>query len=287
MNRFLSVVVAGLVLAGCSSFPESRGDLEFDDGLSAEALFERVLAAHGGDLSDDPRDFNLAMTGEWKSLIQRVQPLVTDAGYRVSAEERYRPADDFYAARHQGPEGVKTVIRQGQDIQVWYDGEPVSDPDVLAATAMTTDAFLMFHFGPSLIARRATAMIRMENQREGDIEYPRLFVTIRPGFGEAESDDLVLWIDPDTERLFRVHMTLNGFRTTQGAHVDTTFSDYQQVAGYWLPSRFAERVRGPIRINAHDWWITARDQQRGWSPDDIEGPEFGGSAAAPAGSGQE
>ena len=59
-------------------------------------------------------------------------------------------------------------------------------------------------------------MIRMENQREGDIEYPRLFVTIRPGFGEAESDDLVLWIDPDTERLFRVHMTLNGFRTNPG-----------------------------------------------------------------------
>jgi len=272
-----------LFITGCAGFPEPRTEVQFDDGLSAEQWFERVMRAHGGDLSDDSRDFNLAMTGEWSSLIQRIQPLVTDAGYRTSAEERYRPSDDLYAIRHRGPEGVKTVWRRGSDIRVWYDGEPVHDPDVLAATAMTTDAFELFHFGPSFLARRVTGMTRLEAGSEGGRHYPRLLLTIQPGFGQAESDQVALWIDPHNHRLFRVHITLNGFETTRNAHVDTTFSGYVEQGGYWFPTIFEERVRGPIRIHAHDWRISGRDIARGWRAEDVQGPEFGGAAARPAG----
>jgi len=34
-------------------------------------------------------------------------------------------------------------------------------------------------------------------------------------------------------------MTLEGFETTRGAHVDTTFLEYLQVGPYLLPSRFS------------------------------------------------
>ncbi|WP_376696236.1 hypothetical protein [Wenzhouxiangella sp. EGI_FJ10305] len=274
-----------LFIAGCAGFPQSQEGLQFDDGLSAEQWFERVMRAHGGNLSDDSRDFNLAMTGEWSGLIQRIQPLVTDADYRISAEERYRPSEDLYVIRHRGPEGIKTVWRKRGEIRVWYDGEPVNDPDVLAATAMTTDAFELFHYGPSFLARRARDMTRLQAGRERGQDYPRILFTIQPGFGQAERDQVVAWIDPDSHRLFRVHITLNGFETTQNAHVDTTFSEYVEQGGYWFPTTFEERVRGPIRIHAHDWRITGRDIARGWRSEDVEGPEFGGPAARPAGSG--
>lgn len=278
-----ALIIPVLLVAGCAGFPSAHDDLRFDDGLSAGQWFDRVMRAHGGDLSRDSRDFNLAMSGEWSSMIQRIQPLVTDADYRVSAEERYRPADNLYVVRHKGPAGIKTVWRRGRDIRVWYDGEPEEDPDVLAATAMTTDAFELFHFGPSFLARRTVGMTRLEAGSEGNERYPRILFTIEPGFGEAERDQVVAWIDPDSHRLFRVHITLNGFETTQGAHVDTTFSEYVEQGGYWFPMAFEERVRGPIRIHAHDWRITGRDIDRGWRDEDVAGPAFGGAAARPAG----
>lgn len=271
-----------LLTTGCAGFPEPKQGVQFEDGLTAGQWFERMMMSHGGDLSEDPRDFNLAMTGEWYALIQRIQPLVTDSGYRISAEERYLPSKDLYVVRHRGPDGVKTVWRQGRDIKVWYNGEPVDDADTLAATAMTTDAFELFHYGPSFLAERASGMTRLEAGREDGRRYPRLLIDISPGFGEADEDQVVVWIDPDSYRMFRVHITLNGFETTQNAHVDTTFFDYVELGGYWFPNTYEERVRGPIRIDAHDWRITGRDIDRGWAPEDVEGPDFSGEAALSA-----
>jgi hypothetical protein len=252
-------VVLTLVLLGtgcATAFPVAEPGLEFDDGLNAAAVFNRTMNAHGGDLRSDAGTFSLAMTGEWKRLIVRIQPVVTDAGYRISAEERYRPSEQLYEVSHQGPEGTKKVIRQGRAIELFYNGEPETDPARLRATAMTTDAFELFHFGPTFIKHRKSALVRLDDQRENGVSYRRLLATLRPGFGEAEKDQVVLWIDPETDLLFRVHLTLNGFETTQGAHVDTTFLAYEQVGDYVFPTRFEERVRGPLRIQAHHWQIT-------------------------------
>ncbi len=273
----LSIVL--VFLTGCASFPAPQPNATFDDGLTAEDLFKRTLLAHGGDLSGHPGDFNLAMDGEWSSAIVRIQPIVTDAGYRISAQERYRPSDRLYAVRHTGPDGTKTIIRQDRDIRVYYDGVEETDPQILRASAMTTDAFELFHFGPSFLKRRAEEMTRLPDRRENGIVYRRFLAVIRPGFGEAEEDQVVVWIHPETDLMFRVHITLNGFETTQGAHVDTTFLAYHQLGEYILPSRFSERVRGPIRIHAHDWWLTGADHDRGWLPDDVRGPEFLDTAA--------
>lgn len=282
--RLATPLLAAILLAACATtFPTAQPGLVFEDGLDANTVFERSLAAHGGDIAEAPGDFNLAMEGEWQSLIQRIQPVVTDAGYRITAEERFRPAEQLYVVRHQGPQGNKHVVRTPDSIEVFYNGERETDPAKLRATAMTTDAFQLFHFGPSLVKWRAKHMVRLANAREGGIDYRRVLATLRPGFGEADEDQVVLWINPETDLLFRVHLTLNGFETTQGAHVDTTFLAYDRVGPFVFPSRFDERVRGPLRISAHQWWITARDQDRGWSRDDVQGPEFTGAATAPAG----
>lgn len=254
--RKAGLIPAVFLLVACASFPGPEPGLSFADGLTAPELLDRSIRAHGGDLSDDPGEFRLEMTGEWSSAIVRIQPLVTDAGYRIDARESYRPAERLYVVDHSGPEGVKTIRRQGRDIQVWYAGEATRDDKVLAASAMTTDAFELFHFGPSFIKRRAAELTRLSDRRDDGVRYRRLLAVIRPGFGEAAEDRVVVWLDPETDLMYRVHITLNGFETTQGAHVDTTFLEFHELGAYTLPSRFVERVRGPIRLRAHNWWIT-------------------------------
>ena len=285
MTRCARTILLALIvaLAGCSAFPQARSGIEFDDGRSASDIFEHCLAAHGGDIHEYPGDINIATDGRWYSVIQRIQPVVSDAGFRVTSEERFRPRDGTYAIRHSGPAGNKYVVRTASSILVHYNGVAVdADDERTRSTAMTNDAFRMFHFGPSFIKHRATAMTRLPDAREAGRDYLRVLASLSPGFGQSDIDHVVLWIDAESSRLFRVHMTLEGFETTRGAHVDTTFLEYLQVGPYLLPSRFSERVRGPIRVLAHEWHITGMDIDHGWTDADVTGSDFSGRAAAPA-----
>ena len=285
MTRCARTILLALIvaLAGCSAFPQARSGIEFDDGRSASDIFEHCLAAHGGDIHEYPGDINIATDGRWYSVIQRIQPVVSDAGFRVTSEERFRPRDGTYAIRHSGPAGNKYVVRTASSILVHYNGVAVdADDERTRSTAMTNDAFRMFHFGPSFIKHRATAMTRLPDAHEAGRDYLRVLASLSPGFGQSDIDHVVLWIDAESSRLFRVHMTLEGFETTRGAHVDTTFLEYLQVGPYLLPSRFSERVRGPIRVLAHEWHITGMDIDRGWTDADVTGSDFSGRAAAPA-----
>jgi hypothetical protein len=277
------LVLAALLAAGCATrFPAPADTTASADGLSADAIFERCLAAHGGDLRDHPGDLNLSMTGRWYRAIKRLQPVVTDAGFRISAEERFLPREQLHVVVHRGPEGEKRVLRRPGGIEVFYNGVRETDPAKLRATAMTTDAFQLFHFGPSFIRWRAAVLARLDDATEDGRRFHRLLATVRPGFGESQSDQVVLWVDSGNYRLYRVHITLDGFESTRGAHVDTTFMDYRQVGPFLLPVRFHERVRGPLRIEAHRWWTTGADIDRGWDAANITGPEFTGLAGRPA-----
>lgn len=285
-----SRIVIGLLasalalMAGCASvrFPPEPPVTAFSDGIGGDTIFARTLAAHGGDLRRYAGDINLSTDGRWFALIQKIQPVITDSGFRIRSEERYRPRDGLYAVTHTGPKGAKHVVRSLDGLAVSYNGVRETDPVKLRATAMTNDAFRMFHFGPSFFLDRASAWIRLADAKEQGHVYYRLRTTVRPGFGESKEDEVVLWIDRDTSRLFRIHMSLNGFETTVGAHVDTTFLAYRDVDGYLLPVRFHERVRSPLRIDAHTWWTTGIDAGRGWRDEDVNGTAFSGKAAATA-----
>ena len=279
-----ALALFGLTIGGCASvrFPPDPPATAFEDGLTGDAIFARTLAAHGGDLRRYPGDINLSTDGRWFALIQKIQPLVSDSGFRIRSQERYRPSSGLYAIDHTGPQGTKHVVRSRDGLVVSYNGVRETDPAKLRATAMTNDAFRMFHFGPSYFLDRVPAWARLADIDEQGRSYYRLRGTLRPGFGEAAEDEVVLWIDRQTARLFRIHMSLNGFETTVGAHVDTTFLEYRDVAGYLLPVSFHERVRGPLRIDAHTWRTTGIDTDRGWRDEDVSGAVFGGAASAPA-----
>lgn len=281
--RSVVMLVAGLWLAGCATgFPRAAAPYAAADGLDGPAVLARSVAAHGGDLRTRSGDLNYASDGRWESLIQRIQPVVTDAGYRVTSETRYAPAQGLHVIRSQGPTGTKQVVRRPGSIEVYRDGVRATDTETLQAAAMTTDAFELFHFGPSFLAARATQVTRMADADEAGQRYQRVRVQIAPGFGEAANDTVIAWFDARTHLLHRVHLTLNGFPTTQGAHVDTTMTGYRALDGVMLPTRFHERVRGPLRIDAHTWWVTGLDADRGWQASDVADGTFNGAAARSA-----
>ncbi len=281
------VVLLALLLAvaggGCATrFPTPVSGMAWEDGLSAQEIFNRTLEVHGGEVGATTSDVNLSMTGTWGWLIQRIQPVVTDSGYRISAQERYHPAEQVYAVLWEGPRGTKKVVRTPDSIEVYYNGVREVDETRLGAAAMTADAFQLFHLGPTFLRARQASFERLADEKEKGRRYYRLLATLRPGFGRSAEDQVVLWVDAETGRWFRVHLTLEGFETTRGAHVDVTFLRHQQVGPLLLPVEFHERVRGPIRINAHDWSFTGVDLGRGWAVEEVSGAGFSGSALAPA-----
>jgi len=258
--RTLLLSVAALSLVACAS-PFPRPDPRagaFDDPDGA-TLLARCIEAHGGDLADSARELRLALSGEWGVMIRRIQPLVTDAGYRIDATERHFIGEGRSRVEWSGPAGAKHVDWRHPDITVAYDGSPSADPDVLASTAMTAEAFRLFHLAPGYLRWRGGEPVRLADETLDGRRYHRLLFTLQPGFGFSNSDRVVAYVDAETYRLFRVWITLEGFRTTLGATVDVTYLEYQEVDGFLLPRRLDERVRAPIGIHAHEWTIGAAE----------------------------
>ena len=278
-----ALIAALSLLGGCAqNFPRPESLPHDGSPPTADDIFSSTFRAHGGDSLDAFNDLNVALDGDWKFLITRIQPLVTDHKYRVVSEERLLPSKGIYTAHYQGPAGTKKVVRTADSIRVYYDGEETFDEDVLQSTALTADAFLLFTIGPMALSDRRDNFVRLEDGLDNGKRYYRIYTVAEPGLGFSARDEIVLWVDPETDLTYRVHITLEGYETTKGAHVDVTFLDYEERGPYVLPSKFLERVLGPIRLKAHSWHLTGIDINRDLSLEDITGPHYDGAAAEPA-----
>jgi hypothetical protein len=277
------LAAAGILLGGCATpFPVATTNYRHPDGRDGAAVLATTLVAHGGDLRARGGDIAAAVTGEWSALITRIQPLVTDHRWRIDAQERLLPAEGLHAIRWSGPAGEKLVVRTPSAIRVFYNSVESFDDDVLASSAMTSDAFQLFLCGPSFIAWRASRLERLADAQEDGRTLHRVLAVIEPGFGRSPRDEVVLYIDARDHRLWRVWFTLEGFRTTRGATADVTFLRYLSVGGVLLPVAFDERVRAPVSIHAHAWRTTGLELDRGLTAADIDGVKWSEKAARPA-----
>jgi hypothetical protein len=272
-----------VLLGGCATpFPVATSGFVHPDGRDGAAVLAATVAAHGGDLRVRGGDLASAITGEWSGLITRIQPLVTDHRWRIDAQERMLPAEGVHAIRWRGPAGEKLVLRTADDVRVFYDGVESFDEDVLASSAMTSDAFQLFLCGPSFVTWRASRLERLADVVEDGRTMHRVLAVLEPGFGRSPRDEVVMFIDARDHRLWRVWLTLEGFRTTRGATVDVTFLKYRDFDGVLLPIEFDERVRAPISIHAHAWHTTGLDLDRGLTAADVAGAEWSEKASRPA-----
>lgn len=282
IKLLVTVIFISLLNACASKFPSPQFDTSVDTQLTAAQIFERTFKVHGGDSLEQLNDVNLSISGEWKRLITRIQPLVTDFKYRVDSQERLFPNNSGYIALYNGPNGSKKVVRTLDSLSVYYNGEQSTDPDVLSSTALTADAFHLFLLGPLALNNWRNKFSRLSDITYKGQSYYRLHLFRKPGFGYSKQDQVVLWVDADSSRTKMIQITLESHSTTKGAHVEVEFLDYIQRGDYLFPSNFFERVNAPLSIDAHAWHLTGLDINRGNLVSDYQGSDENEIADYPA-----
>lgn len=275
-----------MLLSGCATKFPTPEDQAFEastnDSLDGQQVFAQTFKRHGGEQLDQLKNVNVGITGQWKQLIRRIQPLVTDFKYRVDSQERLLPKQRVYAAHYTGPAGNKSVFRTPQEIKASYNSVPSTDANVLSSTALTADSFHLFLLGPLGLSDWQNKFQRLSDKKlKGQTHY-RIYLERKPGLGFAESDSVVLWVDQNTKLTSMVQITLLGHESTKAAHVETEFLDYVQRGAYTFPSKFFERVNAPIAIDAHGWELTGIDINRNYQIKDLREPGFSGAAQRPA-----
>ncbi len=278
----IPVLLAGLLLlAGCvTRLPPAQRDAVEPD---AWALLEAAAQAHGAEAFARLRDVNGSYSGEWYALIRRVQPVLVDAAFRGSSEERILLADGIVGQAHQGPGGSKQVLRTREEVRVWYDGKREIDGERTAAAALVADGYRMFLLGPFFFLHGTATLERTGRGFVDGRECDLLLATRRPGHGFSAEDRYLLFIDREDRLLRRVRFTMEGLESTRGAVVEVDFFDHVSVGGVRWPSRYFERVRAPLPLlPVHAWQLTGIDLNRGWDAEEISGPAFTGRAAPPA-----
>lgn len=254
------------------------------------ALLLASAMAHGLPAYAQMTDINIAYNGQWRPLIDRLQPEVVDAGYRGSSQERLMPSAGIVAQTYTGPRGRKQVAwcrSEGRasalgEVAVWYDGVPQTDPAWLSAAAVVAEGYGLFLLGPLWLHGRGLATARDGTERVDGRLCDVLQVWSRPGLGLVAQDRVALCVDRASGLVRRMRFTLEGFAGTRGAVARVDTFDHESRFGVMWPMRSYEEVEHPLRLPAHDWFITGLDVNRGYDQQALLGPQFGGAAAAPA-----
>ena len=255
----------------------------------------RSAERHGRSAYRTLRDINVGYAGQWRPLIDRIQPDVVDKPWRSTSQERLRPGSGLIVQAHRGPAGDKQVVRQAArgpsaspgDVKVWYRGQPDARPGTRTAAALVADCYVLFLLGPLWLADQvdagATPLQLGERVRVDGRACQWVEAWLRPGLGLSAGDRVSIAIDRDDASCRRLRFTLEGHPTTQGAVAETDWLETVQRHGVLWPSRSHERVVHPLPdFPAHDWWLTGLDVNRGWADADVAGATFAGTAAAPA-----
>ena len=276
-------------LAGCSTpLPLTsppggpRGD--------AERLLLRSAEAHGLAAYRQLRDINVRYEGEWRPLVDRVQPVLVDKGFRGSSEERLMPHAGIVAQAYRGPAGRKQVLwRRGKgtpsepgQVDVWFNGDASRDAEALDASALVAEGYGLFLLGPLWLVERGLAMQLAGRESVGGRDCEVVEVWLRPGLGRVPLDRIALCIDRQDALTRRIRFTLEGYSGTRGAVAEVDTFDHERRFGVTWPMRSYERVIHPLPLPAHDWRIAGLDVNRGYDAGALAGAAFSGAAAAPA-----
>ena len=252
-----------LCFAGCASTELPHTTLTSSDP-EAVALVTASQRAHGSMSWSTIRDLNVRYAGKWNSLGSRMRSGLADRRFRRESEEALDLAGGTIVQLHKGPGGRKFVLRAPGRVTVWYNGQADSREEVIRAAAVEADAGKMFLLGPLYFQRSGVILEKLGTAKVEGAECDQVLAVLRPGFGYAEEDRVVLSIDRETQRLRRVSMTLEG--TKQGGGVDVTFAKWAQRSGVWWATDFDERLRGRLKLPLHHWTLMDLKANHGFAP---------------------
>ncbi|MFN0126723.1 MAG: hypothetical protein ACKV19_08565 [Verrucomicrobiales bacterium] len=275
------LAAVALLLSACASPKIGTREIPKSDPKAA-ALLSESQRAHGVSAFAKVRDVSVRYDGQWASIGPRFQPVLADTKFRRSSEERLLVGPRIIAQEHAGPEGKKVVVRTAGKVTVGYNGTPSTDDEAKRAAALVADAYTLFLLGPFYFNRAGVTLALNGESVVDRAVCDQVLAVLRPGFGIAEEDRVILFLDRSTKQLRRVRMTLNGLESTRGAEVDVTFRDFRKIDGVLWPTDFDERIRVPLDLHAHHWKMIGLDTNRGLRVLDLSTSGFKARAARPA-----
>ncbi len=274
--HFLAAALAGL-LSSCASPKICSRPIKTSEP-AAVALLAASQQAHGGGAYAKMRDLSVRYEGKWGMIGPRFQPVLVDKKFRGNSEERLILPSRTMAQRHTGPGGEKWVLRQPGRVSVSYNGAGSTDPEANRAAALVADAYTLFLLGPLYFDRPGVVLgLNGESMVDGAL-CDEVLAVLRPGFGEAAEDRVVLFVDRAGKQLRRVRMTLNGLESTRGAEVDVTFREFRRIGGMLWPTDFDERIRVPFDLHAHHWKLAGLEINRGFGAENLKTDKWEGKA---------
>ena len=276
IGGFAPLVVCLLFLAGCASTKIPQATLTSSDP-EAVALVTASQRAHGAMAWSTIRDLNVRCVGNWSSIGSRMRPRLADARFRRESEEALDLVGGTMVQLQKGRGGRKFVLRAPGRVTVWYNGQSDSREEVIRAAALEADAGKMFLLGPLYFQRPGVILEKLGTAKIQGKECDQVLAVLRPGFGYADEDRVVLSIDHETQRLRRVSMTLAGINDERG--VDVTFDKWAQRSGVWWATDYDERLRGRLMLPFHRWTLMDIKANHGFAP---RHPELLGEALSEA-----
>ena len=290
-RAWLGALTLPWLVGGCSTpLPLIPAPSPAPGGDGAAARLRDSALAHGLDAYRALTDINVSYDGQWRPLINRIQPEIVDQGFRGSSQERLMPSAGVVAQAYTGPMGRKQVAwRRGRgtpgdlgDVSVWFNGVRSDDAAARDAAALVAEGYGLFLLGPLWLADRGLRMQMAGTERVDGRTCDLVEVWLTPGLGCVAADRVALCIDRVDQRVHRMRFTLEGFTGTRGAVAEVDTFEHETRFGVVWPMRSYERVVHPLALPAHDWRITGLDVNRGYGASDLSGPAFTGTAAAPA-----
>lgn len=292
----LAAPLALPALGGCAApLPEVSAPATTRE---AQALLEASAAAHGLAAFRTIGDLSVSYAGQWPPLIDRLQPVLVDRGFRSRSEERLLPRAGLVAQAHEGPAGRKGVVRRSApgprgEVRVWFNGEEARDEERRAAAALVADGYALFLLGPMLLVaggwgtggRTLTAELAGTERIEVDGRAwacDVLRARAAPGLGFSAADRLARFLDREEGLMRRVRFSLEGLASTRGAVAEVDASGHVARHGVRWPTRFRERLLRPFPLPVHDWRLTGLVANRGLDEAELDGAAFHGRAAPPA-----
>jgi hypothetical protein len=251
-------------LLGCAH-PLPLGDAPRTSAAGQRRLLDSATV-HGLEAYRRLRDISVAYDGAWRPIIGRVQPVVVDAGFRGPSEERLLPRQGVVAQAYRGPNGTKQVswvrgdgsAAQPGRVGVWFNGQASADAGVLDAAALVAEAYGLFLLGPLWLIDRGLAVELSGTARVNGRACDVVEVWLRPGLGRVAGDRVAVFIDRDDAVTRRVRFSLEGYAGTRGAVAETDSLEHRRLGGILWPVRSYEEVVHPIRLPAHDWFVTGQ-----------------------------
>lgn len=279
--RLVLFVAFTSALASCAT-PQISSRAMKSSEPRAVALLAAAREAHGGKAFSKVRDLSVRYEGQWAPIGPRFQPILSDTKFRRGSEERLLVNERTMAQLHTGPAGAKRVLRTPGKVTVVYNDVPSTDAEVQSAAALVADAYSMFLLGPFYFERPGVVLSLAGETIVDNALCDQVLAVLRPGFGHAEEDRVVLSIDRASKRLCRVRMTLNGLASTRGAEVDVTFREFRTIGGIVWPTDFDERIRVPFQLHAHHWRMLGLTINRAFRAADLTSDQWRGPASLPA-----